>query len=129
MLALMIGVPLMTAGSGMLMKWLPPSMINLPHRDYWLSGERRERTLREMQDLMVWIAVATQVLLLCLNQLTYWANVHETGLNMLAFGLMLGAFLVTIAGICLYMILKYRRVPPGWEGGAEGEADTGLGEP
>lgn len=61
-------------GTGVLMlglfaglaRWLPrmpDSLINLPHKGYWLAPERRAETLAEMGGSLLWIGAFTQVFL------------------------------------------------------------------
>jgi uncharacterized membrane protein len=35
---------------------IPKSMVNLPHRDYWLAPERADQTCREVGDTLLWFA-------------------------------------------------------------------------
>ena len=37
----------------LLITWLPPTMINLPHKDYWLAPERRVQTAQKLQSFLV----------------------------------------------------------------------------
>jgi hypothetical protein len=43
--SLVVLVPLFFIGINLLIRWLPTSLINLPHREFWLSEERREESL------------------------------------------------------------------------------------
>lgn len=45
----------------LLMKFLPPSLINLPRHDYWLAPEREAATRQAMMDRMGWFVGATMV--------------------------------------------------------------------
>ncbi len=60
--AVVIVVTLLVPAVG-LIKVLPASLINLPHRDYWLAPEREATTRRELLHRMGWFACATIVFL------------------------------------------------------------------
>ena len=45
MLAFVVVVPALVAGSTLLVGVLPTTLINLPHREYWLATQRRAATL------------------------------------------------------------------------------------
>ena len=40
MAAISVGVPLLVALGGSLARWLPPGLVNLPNRDYWLAPDQ-----------------------------------------------------------------------------------------
>ena len=46
-----------------LMKVLPTSLFNMPHRDYWLAPERAAATRQMLMERMGWISCATLVLM------------------------------------------------------------------
>jgi len=56
-------------GCTALTRFLPISLINLPHRDYWLAPERREQTVADLYRSSFWMAA------LCLLFLT---GIHLT---------------------------------------------------
>ena len=60
-------------GSRFLVSVLPDSMVNLPKKEYWLSPERRDETMRFIQSFTVWIGNATFLLFLFLFQLNFQA--------------------------------------------------------
>ena len=53
---------------------IPSGGVNLPERDYWLAPERRGQTNRRIQDYLLGMAAATNVLYLAMLQLTVVAN-------------------------------------------------------
>lgn len=103
-------VPLFFIGISIAIRWLPTSTINLPHREYWLSAERRDDTLRWMTVWMtVWMigfSVATTIFLVAINHLTFIANRDARPLSAVWFWGLLGAFLLTTAAL---VVLMYRR--------------------
>ena len=56
---------------------LPNSVINMPHKDYWLAPERRQKSLDLMGDWLGWFGVAMLAFFLLVGQLTYTANLRE----------------------------------------------------
>lgn len=63
MLVLVIGVPTLVAFSTRLLRVMPPELINLPHRQYWLAPERRAATLESLSSLTLWFAMVLAVFL------------------------------------------------------------------
>ena len=57
---------------------LPVSMINLPRRDYWLSPERRERTLQDLGEQIAEIGTAFVLFLMLVFHLSIRANLDKT---------------------------------------------------
>jgi len=45
------------------MSRLPVSLINLPHKEYWLAPERKEKTLMMLAQYLLLVASATELLL------------------------------------------------------------------
>ena len=77
----------------LMLKYLPTSAINFPHREYWLSGDRREETLNFLNVHMAWLGVATMVLMVVIFHLTFLANLTPNkALYIFAPWTLLGAF-------------------------------------
>jgi hypothetical protein len=60
-----------------LMALLPPSLINLPHRDYWFAPERAMTTRRRLIDRAGWFLFATLLLLLAVFRIALRANLRQ----------------------------------------------------
>ena len=103
---LLLFLPLFFIGISVAIRWLPTSTINLPHREYWLSAERRDDTLRWMTVWMMWFSVAITIFLVAINHLTFIANRDARPLSAVWFWGLLGAFLLTTAAL---VVLMYRR--------------------
>ncbi|MCA6580034.1 MAG: DUF1648 domain-containing protein [Pseudanabaena sp.] len=58
----------------LIFKYVPTSMINLPHKAYWLSDERREESIRFLNVHLSWFGVATMLLMVIIFHLTFLAN-------------------------------------------------------
>lgn len=59
---------------------LPPSMVNLPHKDYWLAPERKDETVARYSARMEWFGVALLVFFTFVFELVFDANMTGTGL-------------------------------------------------
>src|SRR5262249_39729923 len=77
---------------------LPPSLINLPHKDYWLAPERRERTIARFSASMEWFGVALVLFLGFVYELVFIAN--TTGNGRLANG----PFVFALAAFALFAV-------------------------
>ena len=60
---------------------MPVSLINMPHRDYWLAPPRREASLQRLGAWMAWLAVVVTALLVGVNELVLRANLTRAPLN------------------------------------------------
>lgn len=69
---LVIGV--LFPGLNLLLAKTPNSLINLPHKDYWLAPEQREETIAVLSRHFLWFGSATLLLLLDMMQQTF--DVH-----------------------------------------------------
>ena len=67
LVAMFLGLPLLVSK-------LPPSMVNLPNRDYWLAPERREEAQRRITGQMAWFGVATMLFMILVKQTVIAAN-------------------------------------------------------
>ncbi|REJ80696.1 MAG: DUF1648 domain-containing protein [Acidobacteria bacterium] len=72
LLAFALFAPLINA----LISRLPPSLINIPHREFWLAEERREATLDRLRGAMEWFGVASVLFAIAINHFTVTANLE-----------------------------------------------------
>jgi hypothetical protein len=93
-----------------LIRKMPNAVINMPNKDYWLSPERRERSLSRLSLWLKWLAVPIAALLVLVVDLTLRANLARTGLDMTVFG---AGFVAYLGGTAILLIEMYRefRVP------------------
>lgn len=107
MLAMVIAVPGIIASSGLLVRLLPPRLINLPNKQYWLAPERLEASLESLTTLFIALAAALAVFLGYVHWLVMRANaVQPPRLDEAAF---LSGLAVIGAFIAAWLILLYRR--------------------
>ena len=84
------------------------SVINIPHREYWLHPERRVATLAWMNEMMLWIAVLTSLIMIVMGHLTFIANKSGGGLHMGMFLTALGVFLAGVFTIAGRSLCRFR---------------------
>jgi uncharacterized membrane protein len=88
---------------------IPVSMINLPHKDYWLATERKDESLSFIEEEMQWMGVLTVAFLVVVLHLAIRANLNPAHHleNVVFLALMAGFLLSTFA----WMIRLFRRFP------------------
>jgi uncharacterized membrane protein len=91
---------------GRLSAILPISMVNIPHREYWLAPERRQATLGWVYGMLSCTGVAMSLLMLGLSHLTFQANITHQPLQMKPFFFVLSLFLAAVFSL---VFLSFRR--------------------
>jgi hypothetical protein len=87
---------------------LPPAMISLPNREYWLaSDERRVYALDRLAEYLGWTAAATAALLAVAIELAIRANLHETAFADGPFLVFLGAYFAFVLGATIWMLRTF----------------------
>ena len=103
---------LMLIAAAKLVWVLPTSLLNIPHKDYWLHEERRDETLRFSSHLLILIAGWTALFLVGVFQLTFQANLANN--NVLPFGALpalITTYLILLVGVILVLMRKFHRPP------------------
>ena len=106
-LALFLGA--LFGGIGALTRRLPDSMINLPHRDYWLAPERRAATLAWVGSMAHALGIVVVGFFIFVFQQVYAANLTGT-LHLAQMPLIIGQF-VLVAGLVTALLFRFRRPP------------------
>lgn len=109
MLFFQVGIPLFIVATARLSAILPESMINMPHRQYWLAPERRAATLNRVAATMDWVAVLVSCLMMSVNHLTFVANRDGLRLNSGRFIAAIGLFLVSMLVLVVRMLRHFGR--------------------
>jgi uncharacterized membrane protein len=110
----MVFVLAVVIGSAFLIRLLPVTLINVPHRDYWFAPERRRQSHDRMLVHMLWFACLMVAFLIAVNQLVFMANLrpghpHLSGPGMIT---LLAAFLLALVGWVVRLHRMFPR-PPG----------------
>lgn len=104
--------PLLPLGISSLMRFLPPQVINIPNRDYWLAPVRIKETTDWLAAHSLWFACLTSAFVLCLQLLVAWANLqtprHLPGLPMT---LLTALFLAGMAAWIIPLFRHFSKVP------------------
>ena len=86
---------------------LPPAMLNLPNKDYWLAPARRKETVAFFQRWFAWFACAFLVFMVWVMNLVFESNVSSR------FRLPTGSFMFVLFGFLIFTavwsVIMYRR--------------------
>ncbi|HYL64645.1 MAG TPA: DUF1648 domain-containing protein [Candidatus Methylomirabilis sp.] len=97
-----------------LMRIFPPSMINLPNKDYWLAPERRAETVRYMEAALAWLGCAIIALMTFAFYIAVKANLNPRGgFDSSAMMVALGAFFVFLLFFIIRITAHFSRAPDG----------------
>ena len=89
---------------------VPASLINLPHKEYWLAPERRENTLAYIQVWSAWFGCGLLAFLLFVMELVFRANLQTPPkLDNAAFISALLAFFAFDTMLVLRLILHFSK--------------------
>lgn len=91
-----------------LMRFIPPKLLNLPYRSYWIKRENVGEALDRYATWSMWFGCGTFVLMLCVFELALQANLKLQPMNPTLMWTLLGAYLVgTLVAIArLYAVFK-----------------------
>ena len=111
-IGMQFGLTTFLLGMGWLASKLPVSMVNIPHREYWLHEDRAAETMNYLRGMLAWITAATALLMVFVFQLSIQANLaDEPKLPMVQFSIVLGVYLLLITAIVIRMVLRFSKVP------------------
>jgi uncharacterized membrane protein len=91
---------------------VPPELVNLPHREYFLAEERRAATMARLGGFMAWLGVATTALIALVLELSIEANLRRGPLDNGVFLLGMGLYLLAMAATVTALFRSFR-LPPG----------------
>ena len=92
-------------------RFLPDSMFNLPHRDYWLSPTQRPATVRALLEFGFGLAFGVTLLFGALFDQTLKANQIQPPHLPPQFWLHLTPALLIMAGVLLDLATRFRKIP------------------
>jgi uncharacterized membrane protein len=96
--ALGVGLPLVSAVLALVVRLVPARVVNLPHREYWLSPERQSQTCTYISHQFLWLACLEVVFFAGIQFLIVEANrMTPVRLPTERFLVMVGGFLVAVA--------------------------------
>ena len=98
MTAIGFGLPVVMVVIFYCIRWLPPSLVNMPHRDYWLAPERRTQTAASLLNFGLWFAGLETLFLAAIHVLVVLANRGQPAQLSNMVWMLLLAFLLIVAG-------------------------------
>lgn len=107
--AIGFGTALLLLAAPTLLRFVPPSLINVPHREYWLVPGRIDEARRKLAYYMDWFAFAITLLLVAVLELVLRANVQRTGLDE---GVMIVLLIAFFAFAIAWLVWIYRGFRP-----------------
>lgn len=108
MLAMQLLVPWFLVGITAMTAWMPVSLINIPHREYWLAPERRRESLAFLNRELAGIALAVAWFMAAVSHLAFEANIAGGPLSTSAMLGLLGVYMTVVLGIVGRIIWRFR---------------------
>jgi len=87
---------------------LPASLINLPHRHYWLAPEREAATRQWLGNLVLGLGIALLAFLTWVGHLVMRANLAPEPRLASAFWWGTGLYLAGTLGLVAWLVLRFR---------------------
>ena len=113
MLTMMVVVQVLTAAillaASRFARHAPDSMLNVPHKEYWLAETRREETFNYMEGLMTVITAVTALFLSSVFHCVYLANVDGTAKLSIWFAILFVSYMAFTLGAVVAMLLRFRK--------------------
>jgi len=88
---------------------VPPSLWNLPSKDYWLAPERRDATVTRVADEMASFGNATLALVLMTFELAFRANLPGGTFASDAMWVVLTAYLILVVARLVRFVRAWSR--------------------
>ncbi len=107
MVSLVVGVPLAVALCGRLARFMPPRLVNLPHRQYWLAPERKAATTAELGRRTLVLSIAVLLFLCFVHWLVVQANLAPA--RQLAQGTFYGGLALFAGVVVVWVVMLQRR--------------------
>ena len=95
----------------LLIRVMPISMINVPYREYYMSGDRRESTIAKLTDMVRWTAIVTALLLLSISHLSFEVATEVRNTISPYFGIAFTIYMLVVAILVIRILLDFRKPP------------------
>ena len=107
-----VGLPLFFIVLSLVIGLVPTRFVNLPHREYWLSPERREQTRAYISRQMIWMGCLMVLFLAGIHCLTILANrATPPHLPMGLFLMLTGGFQSGVVGWSIVFTRHFLKTP------------------
>lgn len=90
-------------------RYIPISLVNLPNREYWLTGERRADSLNWLSGMLMLIASAETWLLTGLFQMSIQIGQGSIQTPAPAYWTMIVMFVAICVGVAIYSLVRFRK--------------------
>lgn len=100
---------LLMIGLRFLLPLIPASLINIPHRDYWLAPERSDSTRSLVGDVVLGFGLLILAFLVALQHLLLEANVKPVPRTGPGVWWALGLYLAAMAAGVVWLYVRFRR--------------------
>ena len=90
---------------------LPASLINIPHKEYWLAPERKQQTLQSFGAQVLWLNNATMAFLLLLFNLIIRKNLSGAPRLGAVFWILFASYMIFVIVWAVVMYLRYLNLP------------------
>jgi uncharacterized membrane protein len=104
-----VGVVLLLTVVFSTIRFVPPSLWNLPNKEYWLAPERRAATVTRVAGEMTSFANATLALLLATFELAFRANLPGGTFAAEVMWVVLGVYLIFIVARLVHFVRSWSR--------------------
>jgi len=111
----LVAVAAVFGGIAWLIGHIPPSLVNLPNRQYWLAPERQKQTIRIVSRDLIWFANATILFMIVIMQLIVHANLNPPPELQSGFWIAFGAYMIFVAAWLIGLYWRFR-LPKGEKG-------------
>lgn len=107
-----IGIPWLIVGLGLLTRFLPNYLFNLPNKDYWLSPERKTQTCLYVCRYIIWMMCITVLLFAGGQYSIVKANQSSpVKMSMSLFGVILFGYLAAMLLLTLPIYQHFSKKP------------------
>ena len=108
MMALQTLMPLMFIALGYAIYRIPTSLINIPHREFWLHPDRRDATIQFIARNTAVFSLGLSLFFLGINHLTFRANTNGRVLEPVGFWILMGCFLAFTCLWTFWLLARFR---------------------
>jgi hypothetical protein len=104
----MVLLTLVFVGSALLLPILPFSLVNIPHKEYWLAPERKEYTCELLRRFVLGFGVLNLGFLLAIMHFTLRANLGPAPHLGPGFWIALGCYIVLELGLVIWLFAAFK---------------------
>jgi len=108
MMALQTLIPLMFIALGYAIYRIPTSLINIPHREFWLHPDRRDASVQFIARNTAVFSLGLSLFFLGINHLTFRANTNGGVLEPVGFWVLMGCFLAFTCLWTFWLLVRFR---------------------